>query len=161
MLEQSVFRQVVAVTPLISIDLILKSSDNQILLGERLNRPAQGFWFVPGGRIFKNESLDDAFIRITDTELDLSFKRSTAQFLGVYEHFYSDSQFGEYQLDSSTHYVVIAYVINVSSKDLISPPKNQHGQYAWWSLTNIENSQSVHRYTKDYFKSGQFLSLRE
>ena len=154
LLEQSIFSQVVAATPLISIDLILKSSDIQILLGERLNRPAQGFWFVPGGRVFKNESLDDAFVRITDAELGFSLKRSAAQFLGVYEHFYEDSQFGEYQLDSSTHYVVIAYVINVPSKDLISPPKNQHGQYAWWSLTAIENSQAVHPYTKDYFKSG-------
>jgi len=152
-LEQSVFSQVVAFAPLISIDLILKSADGQFLLGERLNRPAQGFWFVPGGRVFKNEALDDAFVRITTAELGLSFIRSNAEFLGIYEHFYDDSQFGEHQLDSSTHYVVMAYVINVPSKDLISPPKDQHGQYAWWSLTNIESSQAVHGYTKDYFCS--------
>lgn len=151
-LEQDLFSRVVASTPLISIDLILKAPDSEILLGERLNRPAQGFWFVPGGRIFKNESLDDAFLRITHIELGLSFKRSCAQFLGIYEHFYDDSQFGGDQQDSSTHYVVLAYVINVPSKNLISPPKNQHGQYSWWSLINIENSQLVHRHTRDYIK---------
>ena len=150
-LEQGGFSQVVAFAPLISIDLILKSADSQFLLGERLNRPAQGFWFVPGGRVFKNETLDDAFVRITSAELGLSFKRSAAEFVGVYEHFYEDSQFGEHQLDSSTHYVAMAYVINVPSKELISPPKEQHGQYAWWNLSDIANSQSVHRFTKDYF----------
>ncbi len=71
-LEETVFSQVVASTPLISIDLILKSPDNLILLGERLNKPAQGFWFVPGGRVYKNESLDNAFVRITESELGSS-----------------------------------------------------------------------------------------
>ncbi len=152
LLEQNVFSQIVASTPLISIDLILKSPDDQFLLGQRLNKPAQGFWFVPGGRIFKNESMDAAFLRITEDELGVAFNRSDAQFLGVYEHFYDDSRFGEHLSDTSTHYVVIAYTINITSKDLISPPKNQHDQYDWWNLTDIENSQNVHRFTKDYFK---------
>ena len=42
-------------------------------------------------------------------------------------------------------------MINVSSKDLISPPKDQRDQYAWLNLTIIKNSQA-HGYTKDYFK---------
>ena len=151
-LEETVFSQVVASTPLISIDLILKSPDNLILLGERLNKPAQGFWFVPGGRVYKNESLDNAFVRITETELGSSFSRPNSQFLGVYEHFYNDSQFGAHLSDSSTHYVVLAYVINVSSTASINPPNDQHGQYAWWRLDDIDNSTSVHRHTKDYFK---------
>ncbi len=154
LLEQSVFSQVVASTPLISIDLILKSAVNEVLLGKRINKPAQGFWFVPGGRVFKNETLDDAFIRISHDELGFAFNKSDAHFLGVYEHFYDDSQFGELQSDRSTHYVVIAYLINISIKNEISPPKDQHNQYAWWSLTNIENSRDVHRFTKDYFKNG-------
>ncbi len=151
-LTPSVFSQVVAAAPLISIDLILRSADQQILLGERLNRPAQGFWFVPGGRVYKNEALDAAFMRITKAELGMVFNRSDAAFLGVYEHFYEDSQFGAEQTDSSTHYVVIAYCLDIASKDSISPPQDQHGQYQWWDLTSIKNSQSVHRFTKDYFE---------
>lgn len=49
MISDEHFLSVVSRTPLISVDLILRSRANKILLGRRNNRPAQGFWFVPGG----------------------------------------------------------------------------------------------------------------
>src|SRR5690606_37712833 len=87
------FNMVVASTPLVSIDMVIRNSKGEILLGERLNRPAKGFWFVPGGRIQKNETLDVAFRRLAEVELGQVFERSQATLLGVYEHFYSDSRF--------------------------------------------------------------------
>lgn len=56
-LSGDTFRMVVASAPLVSIDLVVENSAGELLLGERLNRPAQGFWFVPGGRVQKNETL--------------------------------------------------------------------------------------------------------
>lgn len=47
------FATVVRSTPLISIDLIVENAHGEFLLGKRLNRPAQGYWFVPGGRVQK------------------------------------------------------------------------------------------------------------
>jgi colanic acid biosynthesis protein WcaH len=49
MLPIETFKTVIASTPLISIDLIVRNNQQQILLGKRLNKPAQGYWFVPGG----------------------------------------------------------------------------------------------------------------
>lgn len=43
--------------PLVSIDLMIKNAQDQMLWGRRNNRPAQGYWFVPSGRICKNEGL--------------------------------------------------------------------------------------------------------
>ncbi|WP_324295571.1 NUDIX domain-containing protein [Rheinheimera sp. UJ51] len=60
-LDNSTFSTVLASTPLVSIDLLIENTKGEILLGERKNRPAQGFWFVPSGRILKNESLAAAF----------------------------------------------------------------------------------------------------
>ena len=57
-LDKNTFSTVIASTPLVPIDLVVKNHQSQVLLGQRLNRPAQGFWFVPGGRILKNEFLD-------------------------------------------------------------------------------------------------------
>ena len=94
LLDADRFRTVVAATPLVSIDLIVRRADGAILLGERLNRPAQGCWFVPGGRIRKNESLD-GLSRLSEGELGRVFSRDRARLLGVYEHFYRDSVFGE------------------------------------------------------------------
>ncbi|WP_156484218.1 NUDIX domain-containing protein, partial [Kluyvera intermedia] len=71
-LSQQAFATVVESTPLISIDLIVENEQGEILLGKRTNRPAQGYWFVPGGRVQKDESLADAFARLTEAELGLS-----------------------------------------------------------------------------------------
>ena len=61
MLSNADFLTVVRLTPLVAIDLIVTDGNRRILLGHRRNRPAQGTWFVPGGRITKNETLDAAF----------------------------------------------------------------------------------------------------
>ena len=58
-LNKSDFSNVIKNTPMISIDLCV-IKNKSILLGERINPPAKKFYFVPGGRIFKNESLKDA-----------------------------------------------------------------------------------------------------
>ena len=55
LLDKDTFSTVIQNTPLISIDLIVENKKGQILLGKRVNEPALGYWFVPGGRIFKDE----------------------------------------------------------------------------------------------------------
>ncbi|WP_081193744.1 NUDIX domain-containing protein [Halomonas sp. BC1] len=87
-LDESAFRTVVDATPLVSIDLIVKDAQGRVLLGQRVNRPACHYWFVPGGRIQKNEPLGEAFRRLTLTELGCEYERAQAQFQGVYEHLY-------------------------------------------------------------------------
>lgn len=64
-LDKKKFTQVIDVTTLASIDLVIINSPGQILLGKRGNRPAQNYWFVPGSRICKNETLINAFKRLT------------------------------------------------------------------------------------------------
>ena len=48
--DEATFRTVVDAMPLGSIDLIVGGADGKILLGQRNNRPAMGFRFVPGGK---------------------------------------------------------------------------------------------------------------
>ena len=53
-LRQEDFATVVRSTPLVSLDFIVENSRGEFLLGKRTNRPAQGYWFVPGGRVAKD-----------------------------------------------------------------------------------------------------------
>ncbi|MEG1251614.1 MAG: NUDIX domain-containing protein, partial [Citrobacter sp.] len=62
-LPLDIFQTIVQNTPLISIDFIVKNERDEVLLGKRVNKPAKGYWFVPGGRIFKNETIFQAFKR--------------------------------------------------------------------------------------------------
>ena len=68
-LEREDFRTAVRLSPLVSIDLVVRDAAGRVLLGWRNNRPAQHCWFVPGGSIRKQETLDAAFRRISHGEL--------------------------------------------------------------------------------------------
>ncbi len=147
-LNRDEFRQIVAGTPLISIDLIVRNEQAQVLLGLRLNRPAQGYWFVPGGRIRKNEGMSEAFARLTTEELGCQLSLSTATFLGPFEHFYTDNFSGS---DFSTHYVVLGYELELRTSSMTGLPVEQHGAYRWFDLDEVMQSELVHPHTKLYF----------
>lgn len=149
-LPADTFKTVVASTPLVSIDLLVRNLQGELLLGERLNRPAQGSWFAPGGRILKNETLDTAFARLTQEELGQPFRRDQARLLGVYEHFYTDSVFGE---APDTHYVVIAYALELGAQQNLQPPSVQHGRYRWWPIEEMRDEPRIHSNTRDYLQA--------
>ena len=70
MLDDQIFKTVVDSAPLVSIDILLKK-DNKILLGKRINKPAQGYFFSTGGRVNKNETIDNAMERVALSELKI------------------------------------------------------------------------------------------
>ena len=146
MLPLETFKTVVASTPLVSIDLVVKNSEGQVLLGKRINRPAQGYWFVPGGRVLKDEALEIAFERLLGAELALD--KQKAKFLGTYQHFYNDNAT---EADFSTHYIVLAYeiIFNGCISDL---PIAQHNEYQWFSQIELLKNNEVHKHTKWYFQ---------
>ncbi len=147
-LDNETFKIVIESTPLIAIDLVIVNEKNQLLLGKRLNRPAKSYWFVLGGRILKNETLNNAFKRLTTTELGTEIELNQAQLLGVFEHFYQDSVFSD---DASTHYVNVAHVLQINQKELaLLPVGEQHNSYQWHDIDTIINNPDVHQYIKDY-----------
>ncbi|NWK87310.1 GDP-mannose mannosyl hydrolase [Raoultella terrigena] len=148
-LDDSIFKTIVEHAPLISIDLIIENSNSEILLGERVNRPARGYLFVPGGRIRKDETINEAFIRLTQLELGIAQSLSSAKFLSVYQHFYDDNFSGS---DFSTHYIVLGYKLFLNNDEL-KLPVEQHSSYSWIPKADILNHPKVHDYTKDYFRT--------
>lgn len=146
-LDEQVFKTIVASTPLVSIDLIVQNLHGQVLLGKRTNRPAKGYWFVPGGRIYKDETFEQAFRRLTKIELGQEYSMDTSQFLGPYQHLYTDNFSGS---GFSTHYVVLGYKLKLDLEILFLPAE-QHNQYQWWNVSELLESDQVHSNTKAYF----------
>ncbi len=145
--EPEIFKCIIKNTPLISIDLIVENKEGKILLGLRKNKPAQGYYFVPGGRIFKNETIEEAFRNISKNELGMDFDIKDADFLGVFQHFYEDNYFGDDGF--GTHYVVLAYHLKI--EDTLNLPDEQHSEYIWLTPEEILKNEKVHKYTKNYF----------
>ncbi len=126
--SRAAFLGVVAHTPLVSIDLVVRDPAGRILVGRRVNEPARGTWFVPGGRIWKGETLDVAFRRIATAELGPGeWRRDRAPLMGTYTHLYP-TNFADVP-GIETHYVVLAHLVDVATQPDL--PEDQHSEYLW------------------------------
>jgi colanic acid biosynthesis protein WcaH len=151
-LDNELFRTVVDAAPLVSIDLIVENAHGEVLLGRRRNPPAQGSWFVPGGRVRKNETLKKAFARLAQEELGVELNIEAALCVGVFEHFYDTDFAGT--ADSSTHYVVLAYRLRLDlTRDTLPPA--QHEDYRWMQPAKAASDPEVHPNTQAYFQTEQ------
>jgi colanic acid biosynthesis protein WcaH len=148
MLPEEELLDVVEHAPLASIDLVVQNPHGEILLGLRTNEPAKGYWFVPGGRIRKDERLQSAFHRICNEELNLEYEIRDASFLGVFEHFYPTNFAGKDGV--GTHYVVLAYRL-VLRNEPENLPVVQHKKYEWMGEA-MASFRNVHQNAKAYFQ---------
>jgi len=146
------FDLAVEALPLISIDLCLVC-DGKLLLGKRNNRPAQGWWFTPGGRIRKGETWNAALQRTAEDELGLNLSAGTkACLMGVWDHFYDDSAFSD---QVSTHYVNLPHYCHLQSKQICNlalpfGEAEQHSEWRWASLDVVVVDSTVHSYARAY-----------
>lgn len=147
-LSDADLRTILRMAPLISIDLIIRNPEGQVLLGLRKNEPAKGYYFVPGGRIWKNESLRDAFARILRNETSCVGSFDDARLLGVYEHFYDTNRFRESSY--GTHYVALGYEFKLGNVPDLKVDM-QHEEFRWWDEIDLLMSDRVHRNTKSFF----------
>mgnify|MGYP001039279987 CR=1 FL=1 len=155
-INQDLFASIVKHTPLISIDLIVYNSNKKVLLGYRNNLPARDTWFVPGGRIRKNERFAEAFNRITFEELGVSFSMDKAEFKGVFEHHYPGENFAGLP-DFGTHYVVLAFALKMSGQTM-NLPNSQHCEYKWSKPDEILFANDIHQNVKNYFNGYTLFS---
>ncbi len=145
-IDKESFLKVAEAAPFVSIDLIIRNERNEILLGYRRNRPAQHTWFVPGGRIRKNERTQDALQRIARAELGIAAPQG--KLVGVFDHIYEDNFFDVPGI--GTHYVVCGYAIHISSSTQFIRDE-QHTELKWWKLEELLQSTEVHANSKLYF----------
>lgn len=95
--------------PIVSVDLLVRYEDG-LLFGKRTNKPAKGYWFLPGGRVRKNETRREAVERIAKEELGLSVE--IVESLGAFEHIYETSEIDGVD---TKHYLANGYVVDVTS----------------------------------------------
>ena len=132
-LNKKKFISLIQNAPLISIDFCIVFEGKNIIR-EKKNPPAKNVYFVPGGRIQKNETIKSAQKRLLADEIGLkniSCLKKYIKFMGIFEHFYEDNFLG--QNDFNTHYIAHAYKIELNDLDQINYAQfeEQHHIYKW------------------------------
>ena len=104
--------------PIVSVDLVI-SHDEGVLLGRRTNEPAKGYWFVPGGRVYKGETRREAAHRVAREELGVEVE--IVESLGAFEHRYDTADVPGVD---AKHYLANGYVVEVVDGEV--EPDTQH-----------------------------------
>jgi len=125
-IPQNQYKDILEKVPICCIDMIIEK-EGKVLLMKRKNQPAKGKWWVPGGRVLKNESLKDAVRRKAkeETGLIVDIKRC----LGVYEFFDDKTPFAS--VKTGTHTIMVVYLVKPETTKI--QPDSQHESYKWVS----------------------------
>ena len=143
MLSADEYSVVHATTPVVSVDLVVFNGEGKVLLGKRRNEPARGAWYVPRGRMWKDETVAEASRRISRGELGVEMQIS--RLLGAYHQVYTDTQRGR-------HFITFAATLTPSAAQIAAiNHDDQHEELKWWATSELLESPDVHLYTKSYF----------
>ncbi len=117
-LPEKEYSNIVEKMPVCCVDVVV-SCKGKILLVCRSNEPSKGKWWFPGGRIYKNEKLQDAAIRKVFEEVGLKVK--VKKELGAFEYFNDKSCFKD--VNSGTHSINISFLTEVMGDNTIKVDK--------------------------------------
>lgn len=147
-----VFRSTVRYFPTVSVNIIVQRPDGAVLFLKRLNNPAKGKWWVPGGRILNGERIADAMLSLLKDETGL-----TGELVAVspeyLEELWETDEFTEedrklYPKDTPyVHYLATAGLVHVRT-DAVPVLDAQSGTFEWFKKIPEQ-----HPYLRAYFEA--------
>lgn len=110
LIPKEVYQEAVRNLPICCVDIFLiDEATESYFLVLRKNAPAKGVWWLPGGRLFKNESFFDCAKRKCEEEIGLAVM--PLAIVGTYATFFPDSAWG-----SGTHTINVAILAKLVGK---------------------------------------------
>lgn len=130
LIDRATYKEIYKYVPIACVDILLICK-NKFLLGKRVQKPAQNQWFLPGGRILKNETLAHAAKRKLKEELGIDTKISDFKFLTAQQTIFKDSALG-----GPIHTINLVFILPLKSQPDISFNKQFHSEVKWFSKTD-------------------------
>lgn len=128
---------------IVCVDLVAQHG-KKFLLVKRKNAPAKGEWFLLGGRVLKNEKLEEAALRKLREETGL--RGTVKMLLGTGEHF----EAGRFR---GVRGHVITFVFLVEPRNIKSIRlDSQNKSFGWFGNVNTK----LHPYVKDFLRKAGF-----
>lgn len=132
LLPREKYREVLDITPVCTADVLFFNSDKtKTLLFKRENEPLKGVYFSVGGRLLKNELLEDCAMRQGLREADININKNELTFGGVQEELHPNSVF-----DGVSYHAVVIYYGYVLRDDELIKLDSQHSDFKWFSVSD-------------------------
>jgi len=133
MIEKRIYGDAVQNLPIPCVDIFLFNPySKSYLLVLRKDPPAQNFWWPPGGRVYKGETLAECAKRKCREELGLKATDVTVlKNLGVVETFFPDSAW-----NTQTHTINVLYLLRLNSDVVLNIDKTCQN-YKWVPIDTI------------------------
>ena len=112
MIPSEEYKEILEKIAIPCVDVVIENDLGEILMIKRDNEPAKGRWWLPGGRIFKRETIRAAAIRKIREEVGLEL--NDVIIVGVYETIFDEGPFG---IKTGTHSVNVLVKGRVKSFD--------------------------------------------
>jgi colanic acid biosynthesis protein WcaH len=106
------YKRINEVIPIVSINLLV-NFENKVLLVYRNNEPAKGEWWIPGGRIIKNETFQETISRLT-TNFGIE-QESIIEIKQLHAHEFIRTEKNENE-NENYHHVSIVFLLKVNEK---------------------------------------------
>ena len=126
MMPRAAYQVVADSMPILCVDLFLQDGRGRHLEVHRNNAPLKGRWWVPGGRVFRGETLEQAAVRKAFEELGLA--ASSLRLIGYHEYHLTDNPFGT---SSGFHAVSFVFTGIVDATNLRLD--DQSSDWGWFS----------------------------
>lgn len=130
-LPEKDYKKVLDTMPVVCVDGLIINSQNQYLLVKRNNEPLKGEFWLPGGRLHKNELLETSIKRKIFEELGTEV--SIVKFLGYFEEFFDVT---EQKTKGGFHAISFVFLLKLLS-DKISLD-NQASEWRWFDELPIK-----------------------
>ena len=138
------YKEILDSMPICCADIIIHYN-NKVLLVKRKNHASKGEWWIPGGRVLKNEKLKDAALRKIKQETGLSnfeLKEETT----VHEYFSKDGIFPD--LKTGTHNIGVIFIASIKDNQEIKLD-NQGSEFKWIDKIEEDLSPEIKKILSD------------
>lgn len=140
------YKRILKMVPICCVDIVIHSGRKFILL-KRLNYPAKGKWWVPGGRVEKGETLEKAVLRKAREETGLTVM--IEKLIGVEETIFKKGPFGI----GKHHTINVQYLVMPVGGKFRIKLDSQSGKYR--IADRLEKS--IDPYVKDIIRKSGIL----
>jgi colanic acid biosynthesis protein WcaH len=108
------YKQILEVMPVLCVDVVIRNAGGEYLLVKRANEPLKGQWWVVGGRVYKNETLEQAVLRKVKQEIGVTVH--ALEPIGYYEDRFEKNSI---KMDSPLHAVSVVFSVVIDGQQTI------------------------------------------